>query len=190
MGKSSELDVLKAVDDALAGLEDASARDRVLHWAWEKYSSKPVPKAEEDTSAKRRGTKRGATKKKVGSKKAKGRTAIGLVKDLNLKEKGKKSLDAFADEKKPGSNLEKCAVAVNYLHNELGLTGVNTCHVFTCFKHLGWRVPADLQNTLQRTASVRGWLDTSNMDDIKVTTMGENLIDHDLPRASKGGKKL
>jgi hypothetical protein len=44
-----------------------------------------------------------------------------------------------------------------------------------------WRVPADLANTLQYTASKDGWLDTKKMDDIKVTTIGENVVEHDLP---------
>jgi hypothetical protein len=45
-----------------------------------------------------------------------------------------------------------------------------------------WRIPADLFNTLAYTASHYGWLDTSNYQALKVTTMGENLLEHDLPK--------
>ncbi len=187
--KLSEVDVLKAVDDALAGLEDGSACDRVLRWAWEKYSSKPVPSAQDDSSPPKEHTKKGASMKKTNSKKAKGKTTPAMVKDLNLKPKGKKSFDDFANEKKPGSNKEKCTVAVYYLRNELEHSKISASHVFTCFKHLMWRVPANLPNTLQVTASVQGWLDTGNMEEIKVTTIGENLVEHDLPRGPKTSKK-
>src|SRR4051812_27509129 len=36
---TTELQALQAVHDALAGLEDADARDRVLRWACERFSS-------------------------------------------------------------------------------------------------------------------------------------------------------
>lgn len=185
----SEVDVLKAVDNALTGLDDGSARDRVLRWAWEKYSSKPVPAAEDDRALEKKRVKKGAPKKKAGAKKAKGKTTPSIVKDLNLKPRGKKSFDAFASEKKPGSNQEKCTVAVYYLRSELGLSEVSASHVLTCFKHAKWRVPANVPNTLQSTASVQGWLDTGNMEEIKVTTIGDNLVEHDLPKTPKGSKK-
>jgi len=38
MAKISEVDALKAIDEALAGLDDQQTKDRVLKWAWDKYS--------------------------------------------------------------------------------------------------------------------------------------------------------
>ncbi len=38
MAALSEIDAIKAVDRALAQLEDQGARDRVLQWAWAKHS--------------------------------------------------------------------------------------------------------------------------------------------------------
>ena len=111
-----------------------------------------------------------------------------MVRDLNLKPKGKKTLDEFVESKKPSSYYEKSTVATYYLKHELSLSAISANHIFTCFKHMKWRVPADLFNTLAYTASQYGWLDTSNGEDIKVTTMGENLVEHDLPKG-KGSKK-
>jgi hypothetical protein len=59
--------------------------------------------------------------------------------------------------------------------------------VYTCFKNEKWRIPKDLRNMLHQTAS-EGWLDTSNQDDIKITTLCENLIEQDLPREKKEEK--
>lgn len=185
MTKVSETDAIKAFDDALGGLDDPAARNRVLRWAWEKYSTKPLPKPEDDEaqdSSNNATTKKKTTPRKPASSKgAKTKTSLSIVKDLNLKPKGKKSFDDFVDEKKPKSNQQKCTLSVYYLRHELELPKVSSAHVFTCFKHMKWRVPADLPNTLQYTASKDGWLDTKKMDDIKVTTIGENVVEHDLP---------
>lgn len=191
MAKVSEVEALKALDDALAGLEDAQARDRVLRWAWEKYSTRSTPLEEEDDtedresspSARRR--KKTATKKKQLKPGGKKKSSLSIEKDLNLKPKGKKSFDEFVAEKQPKANHEKCTVAVYYLLHELSLKAVGATHVYTCFKHMQWRVPADLPNTLASTASSKGLLDTKKMDDIKVTTIGENLVEHDLPPKPK-----
>src|SRR5205823_2576602 len=110
---------------------------------------------------------------------------ISLSKDLNLKPKGNQSFDEFVQIKDPKSLYEKCTIAVYYLRTELSITGVSASHVYTCFKHMKWKLPADLGNTLSYTASQHGWLDTSNMQDLNVTAMGENLVEHDLPKKSK-----
>ncbi len=194
MGKTTEVDALKAVDDALSGLDDPPARERVLSWAWKKYVSTRTPAVEDETADGTRTLKR-TKKKAAGSGKAKGKAKrtvkapLSMVKELNLKPKGKTSLDDFVEAKKPNSIYEKCTVAAYYLKNELSLAAASANHVFTCFKHMKWRVPADLLNSLAYTASRFGWLDTSDRDNIGVTTMGENLIEHDLPRSKTPKKK-
>jgi hypothetical protein len=192
MTKIGEIDALRAVDDALSGLEDSGARNRVLAWAWDKFSSKPAPstvadqEVAKDTLEGRKFQKEPSSAKGKAKSKAKG--SLGMVKDLNLKPKDKTSLDEFIEKKKPTSYYEKCATLVYYLKNELCLPNVTENHVYSCFKHMKWRIPADLSNTLAYTASQYGWLDTSNLQDVKVTTMGENLVEHDLPK-KKGSKK-
>jgi hypothetical protein len=193
MTDSLEIDVLRAVDEALSGLSDKAARERVLRWAWAKHTSKDAAPVEGNLASGLVDRKKTSPKKRASGKKiqpkAKGRSTASIVKDVNLEPKGKESLDAFAGSKKPGSNQEKCVVCVYYLRQELGLAEVSANHVYTCFKHMKWRIPANLPNTLQYTASKDGWLDTSNMGDIKITTIGENLVEHDLPRAPKGAKR-
>lgn len=114
------------------------------------------------------------------SKKAR-KIVLSIDKDLNLKPKGKKAIDDFITGKSPSSLLEKVAVCVYYLQRELNIKDIGYNHVFTCFKHLNWRLPSDLPNTMQQ-AGTKGWLDTSNSMDLKITTHGENLVEHDLPK--------
>lgn len=192
MGKVGEIDALKSIDGALSGLEDPEARNRVLAWAWEKFSSKPSPTINEVEDQSeipgrvKKTKKRGSGTK--GKAKIKAKPSLAIAKDLNLKPKGKKSLDEFAETKKPNSHNEKGTVAAYYLKHVLALSAITESHIFTCFKHMKWRVPTNLSNTLAYTASQYGWLDTSNLQDIKMTTIGENLVEHDLPK-KKGPKK-
>jgi hypothetical protein len=192
MGNVNEIDALKAIDDALSGLEDPDARNRVLAWAWKKFSLNPAPTDNEDKDPSEITRKAKKFKKIIsgtkGKAKVKAKPSLAIVKDLILKPKGKKSLDEFTEGKKPSSYYEKCTVSAYYLKHELVLSAITESHVYTCFKHMKWRVPADLSNTLAYTASQYGWLDTSNLQDIKVTTKGENLVEYDLPK-KKGPKK-
>lgn len=183
----TELDVMKSIDEALSGVSDPATRDRILKWAWAKFS--PTPQAvPTDSDIKGSGTSRISKKKKAGKKTPRLKSSPTLVKELNLKPSGKKSFADFVKEKLPSSNAEKCVVCVYYILNELKQGPVSTNHVFTCFKIIGWRVPADLENTLAWVASQKAWLDTANMSDIKLTTHGDNLIEHDLSRKKKEAK--
>lgn len=192
MSKITEMEALQQVDTVLNELGDGKARERVLRWAWDKYSSEAMPDAgagEADSGSYRQGaTRKSAKRKAVKRKPSRGKgkkpkNTLSIVKDLNLKPKGKKSFREFADQKKPKSLQEKCTVAVYYLqHQHGGVQAITAAHVFTCFKHMPWRVPSDLPNTLAYIASQKGWLDTADMQNIRTTTHGENRVEHDLPK--------
>jgi hypothetical protein len=182
MSQISELDFLKILDDSLDQLAP-DARARVLTWANAKYGATTVngpigmrssavlsPHARPteiptDTSK----VKRGRPKKSI----------LKIVKDLSLNPSGKHSFRDFVNTKHPANLLEKCAVAVYYLSNVLELPEISVDHVFTAFKGAEWRLPNDLANTLQQ-AGTKGWLDTRKSTDLKVTPIGENLVEHDL----------
>lgn len=181
----TEIEAITSLDNLLSKLQDGATRDRVLQWAWEKYSTKPslslqmLPTAKNLLSAK---SKKHTGRKTKSSRKSKPK--LSIVKDLNLSPKGKKSFKQFAQEKQPTTNQEKCTLAIYYLGHELGLSDISINHIYTCYKNINWRV-ADLYNVLTLTAHRKGWVDTSNMDAIAITTHGENLVDHDLPRQPK-----
>lgn len=174
MSPISEVEGLKAIDEVLSQIEDAATRERILRWAWAKFSPEEPPAGKSQSKRKAR--------KPKAKKAAKPKGAYSMVKDLNLRPSGKTSLKDFVDEKQPSTNQEKCVVAVYYLLNKLGMAKVTARHVYTCFKTMNWRVPANLDNALGLVAFRKGWLDTSSMEDIKLTTHGDNLIEHDLPR--------
>jgi hypothetical protein len=173
---TSELDVMKLVNDELSKIEDPSVRVRILRWAWEKFGGGAgavgTALAPVKATTKPRKPKNGS-----GTPKTKAPT---LLKDLDLKPKGRPSFADVAAAKKPISHYERCLVAVHYLTNAAEVSPVSVDHVYTCFKVMGWRLPADLRNAMQVAASTKGWLDTSNMNDIRVTVHGDNYLEHDL----------
>ena len=186
MAKLSEVDAIKKVDEALDGIEDKEALKRILRWAYEKYSpGTSMPDAPIEEGAEEEQTiKNKAKKKPVKQIKKKGKskkTALSIDKTLNLKPSGKTSFADFAAQKNPSTDREKVVLCVYYLLNKLGKKPIGINQVYTCYKSINWRVPADLAGTLCWVSSQKGWLDTSDSLDIKMTPQGDNLIDHDLP---------
>lgn len=182
----TEIEAIKALNDALSDLSD-DERSRVLAWAQSKYGSKasraqPEMPREPSTAYSAEGEADINHKKRKSTKRSK--SIISVDKTLNLNPSGKKSAFEFGSEKAPSNVKEKCVVAVYYLTHIVEMEKVSAQGVFTFFKTLSWPAPADLKNTLQQ-AGTEGWLDTKDGDDIKLTSMGENLVEHDLPRKPK-----
>ncbi|OBA71509.1 hypothetical protein A5641_02095 [Mycobacterium sp. 1554424.7] len=91
----------------------------------------------------------------------------------------------FADEKNPTTNQEKQLVVVYWLH-DVAERAVTTGEVIAAFNFLRWKNPSDPANALAVTSAKKGWLDTGDMNDIKLHWQGENHLQHELPRdASK-----
>jgi hypothetical protein len=104
-----------------------------------------------------------------------------FVKDLNLRPNGNQSFKDFVAAKRPGTNHERNALSVYWLTRVAGLSGVTVDHVYSCYKEVTWKVPPNLANSLAVTANKKGWLNTEDMQDLRVTVKGENLVEHDLP---------
>lgn len=109
-----------------------------------------------------------------------------VVRDLSLRPKGKTAFVDFADEKKPATHQQKQVVIVHWLRHEAGMSeGITTDHVNTCYLEANWPRPSDLSNALAVTSKRKGWLDTSDLSNIRVTTRGEDEVNHNLPPKPK-----
>lgn len=175
MSPKSEIEAFADLENTLSQLEDPKARNRILKWAWDKYSTEQLPKTDKiDEREKPARKKRKST--------SKSRQSPSIVKELDLSPKGKKSFQDFVEEKQPSSNSEKCTVAVYYLHHELGIENITINQVFTCYRDVKKWKPGDVYDYLAKTASNKGWLDTSNMEDISITPQGEHFVETQLPQ--------
>jgi hypothetical protein len=109
------------------------------------------------------------------------------IRDLDLAPKGKTSLREFVGEKQPKTNHDQNVLSVYYLSEILGVPAVTLDHVFTCYRDIRWREPASLSNSLSLTSNRKRFLDTSNLEDIKLTPAGRSHVELDLPPTTKKG---
>lgn len=127
-----------------------------------------------------------AGQKSSGKKKASsGGAQPSIVKDLDLsgKTKNVERLKDFHASFTIKSNLERNLVFMYYLQNKIEVSPITPDHVFTCYRDVGVKVPTALVQSLRDTSNRRGWIDTANTNDLKVTTPGMNHLEHDLPKA-------
>jgi hypothetical protein len=171
-----ELEALTAIDEILSKVPDADSKARILRFAWDKHAPNSKKIA---TSLPKQPPKKAPHKPQ---RKKATKTKPTLLGNLNLTPEGKKAFKDFASNKNPTNLREKCLLAVYYLKNEIGLQQVSVDHIYTCFKDVKWKLPADLHNTLSETSSRHAWLDTSDYSGIKLTLRGENYVEHELPK--------
>ncbi|MBB6329829.1 hypothetical protein HNP24_000779 [Chryseobacterium sediminis] len=105
----------------------------------------------------------------------------GLISSLNLISKGSLSLKDFFGQFVTKNNFENNIVILSYLKNEMKEENVGVNHIYTCYKNLGIKVPS-IKQSLFDTKHRKGWIDTSNIEDLKITVAGENFMDHEIVR--------
>lgn len=107
--------------------------------------------------------------------------SYSIVKDINLS-MDRTTLKKFYLEKNPKSALERNTVFVYFLAKISKIEKIAIGHIYTCYKDLNIKPPAKLRQNLADTASKKGWLDTSSMQNIKITLKGESFVEHELPK--------
>lgn len=111
-------------------------------------------------------------------KKSSSSQSYSMLTDLNLRPSGKLSLEDFYNSLVVKSNMERNITILYYLKRILEIENVNVNHVYTCYKKVGSKVPNIYQGLID-TKNRKGWIDTNNMDDLKVSISGENYIEHE-----------
>ncbi len=105
-----------------------------------------------------------------------------IVKDLDLSAKGgKEALKSYYSEKAPSTAMERNTLFVYYLEKIASAKAISVNHIYTCYKDVNEKVPGALRQSLLDTSYKKGWIDTKSMENITITTHGENLVEHTLP---------
>jgi hypothetical protein len=141
----------------------------------------------------------GSTRKKRGEgTKTERNAGISPVADLDFVPKDKPALKAFFAEKAPATDMEQVLVVGYYLKQTLGLATFGPGHIFAGFKHVNKPIPVDLRQTMRNmkpmvgTRQGKGWLNFTEVESARLTTEGENVVEHELPRKGSrdtGGSK-
>lgn len=119
--------------------------------------------------------------KKVKSKGSKGQTYLT---DFDFNPTNQKSLKDYFNEFEPKTNYERNLIFVYYLQEILSTSNISTDHIYSCYRNLGLKIPSFPQ-TLIDTNVHKGWLTTSDTNDIKVTRTGMNYILHEMQKNDK-----
>jgi len=112
---------------------------------------------------------------------------ISLVGDLDFVPNGKLSLKAFFAEKAPRFHVDQVLVICYYLQHTLELAAFGPGQVLSGFKHVGKPVPRDLSKTIQNLKKKKAWLNFTDINIIRVTTEGDNHVEHELPKSGITG---
>jgi len=125
-----------------------------------------------------------STKTEVGAGKAKkkgsAKSTPTFMVDLDFLPSGEESLDDFYKKFKVVSNQERNLIFIYYLQEVMKEPAITISHVFSCYKHLRLKIPSFPQ-TLTDTKHLKGWIETANFNELRVTRNGSNYLEHDKP---------
>ncbi len=76
-------------------------------------------------------------------------------------------------------------MSIHYLAHVAEVTPVTVDHVFTCYRDMSWPIPANLGNSLAVTANRKRFLDTADLQNIRLTSRGLNRVEQELPKVKK-----
>jgi hypothetical protein len=131
--------------------------------------------------------KQGTVKKKKPVSRAP--ESYNVLPDLDLAGKDDiPSLEDFYKDKKPSNAMESNAVFVYYLKKLRNISKIGINHVYSCYKNVKAKAPKALYQSLADTRKAKGWIITTNMDDIGIGIAGENFVEHELPKTKKSEK--
>jgi hypothetical protein len=111
-------------------------------------------------------------------------TSVTQDKTLDIAPKGKTTWADFVTAKNPTTNDEKNTAAVYWLLQEAARPTAGISQIVTLFIAAKWDLPKNPKNSAQ-IAGTHGLLDTSNSDDIKLTSQGTALVVNTLPKPAK-----
>ena len=109
---------------------------------------------------------------------------IEMVSHLDFVPEGKAPLKTFFNSKSPGNDMEQVLVLSYYLQHTMGLNEFGPGHVLTAFRHVLKPVPADLKGTIRNMKKTKAWLTFGDIERIRMSTVGDNFVEHELPKAS------
>ena len=131
--------------------------------------------------------KSGAARKKKPVSRAP--ESYNVLPDLDLAGKDDiPSLKDFYKSKNPSNAMESNAVFIYYLKKLRKINKIGIDHVYSCYKDVKAKTPNALYQSLADTRKAKGWIITTNMDDIGIGTNGENFVELGLPKTRKSDK--
>lgn len=127
----------------------------------------------------------GSQKGKKGKSKNTVKATFSLVNSLNLNPPNSKSLKEFFAEFQSKTFFEKNLLFLYYLEKLLKTDSISINHIYTCYKNAGEKVPGNLYQSLVDTKNYKGWIESKDINNLKITIAGENYVEHDFQKTEK-----
>lgn len=163
-------------------VEGSEAFVRELYNDYKERISKPTPVTPKKTDEKPEAKVEEQAPRRGKPRQPKKET-LSIVKELNLAGQGDKpSLKDFFSKYNVVSNLERNLIFVYYLQNVAQEKPITSNHIFTCYRNTNVKIPGAFIQILRDTASKKGWIDTSSLDDIGLTTQGINHVEYEMTK--------
>lgn len=143
-----------------------------------KHEVQEVPESIKTVAAKFKKTSNEVSKKNK-SKNTGALPAVNkeLIQDLGQKDK---DLRSFLKLRKLTSAFEKNVTFVYILEKELGRDKINVDDIYTCYKYFSVKPPEAFRQSVLDTGSKKYWINTTSMDNIKLTGKGLNVAEYEL----------
>lgn len=109
---------------------------------------------------------------------------IKPVGDIDFFPSGKQSLKDFFAEKGPARDMDQVLVICHFLQHEGKVAQIGPGHILSGFKHVNKPVPKDLKQTIRNMKSTKAWLNFADLENIRLTTEGENRVVHELGKVN------
>lgn len=101
--------------------------------------------------------------------------------DFDFMPSDKESLRDFHSKYNTSKGLEQVLIFVYYLQEVLETPEISEDHIFSCYRHLGLKIPS-IRDAVSNVKRTKGWIESANRNDIRVTRAGFNYLEHDLTK--------
>jgi hypothetical protein len=77
--------------------------------------------------------------------------------------------------------MENNLIFLYYLQAVISQQNISVNHIYSCYRHLGLKIP-QFPQTLTDTKARKGWIETADSTNLKVTREGINFIEHEMKK--------
>ena len=118
--------------------------------------------------------------KKQKTKSATRANVLSIVSSISLASNGKGNLKNFYNEYSTKSFFQRNLLFIYFLEKIIEVEDIGLSHLYTCYKYLGEKLPGNLYQSVIDTKNSKGWIDTKDMNKLRITIHGESIVEHEL----------
>ena len=103
--------------------------------------------------------------------------------DYDFRPSGVEGIKEFYEKYKSISNMENNLIFAYYFQEKRKEKEISADLIYSAYRHIGLKIPSFPQSLID-TKARKGWIDTANMHDLKVTRAGINFMEHEISKSN------